>query len=317
MNEMRRAGWVEGESFADVRRFARDAYGNVTAWLDADGRRTEIDYDVTRHQFPVEERHFPNENLVLRFELDVDPASGQASFLHTEPDGATTRYTWDGLGRLASVERPTDPAGDPAEKLTYALGPGERSLTRARRSIFLADALASMSLLSTSSMCSSASARERAARSKNPAQLCRLEARDLRCQRKIAVQAFGPYFAASAVAVPPSGTGVTEDFRDPLGRPLHRALPAGGELLWVEGPGFEDRYDALASAGQAEASRVFLDWQGRVGAVKLDPGGNHERVFAFARDAAGRVVARTSPAGAGMSREVSDAARTPHEPGGS
>jgi YD repeat-containing protein len=108
----------------------------------------------------------------------------------------------------------------------------------------------------------------------------------------------GAYFASDANAPCSADAGVTEDYRDPLGRLVRRLLPAGGEMLWVPGPGMLDAYDTAASQGQAEATRTFLDWRGRPAVVQLDPGGPGVRQFGFTRDPAGKVLERTSPLGA-------------------
>jgi len=290
-DEMRRSAWISGATFVDVRRTERDAFGNAIAWLDADGRRTEVDYEMTRHQFPTQERHFPGQGAVLSFNLNLDPATGNL-LTYVEPDGAVTRYSWDGLGRLASIERPTDPPGDPSEKLDYVLTAADRSLTRSRRSepgrtfdviaVDLFDGLL-----------------RPAAHAQSAEQAGQLAVSDRveRDARGGVARQCGAYFAAAANAPCSADAGVTEDFHDSLGRLVRRVLPTGGELLWVPGPGTLDAYDAAASQGQAEATRTFLDWRGQPGIVQLDPGGAQQRQFAFERDPAGKVIERTSPLG--------------------
>src|SRR5262249_41166985 len=161
-----------------------------------------------------------------------------------EPNGAVTRYTSDGLGRLTALERPTDPAGDPSEKIAYSLTASERSLTRSRRGapgqpFDVVDVDLFDGLLRPAAPAQSA---------EQPGQLA-ISDRVIGDARGGIARRVIPYFG-SLPAAPPADAGVTEDFSDPLGRLVHRLLPAGGEMLWVPGPGTLDAYDTAASQGQ-------------------------------------------------------------------
>ena len=291
-DEMRRAAWISGTAFVDVKRVARDGFGNPTVWLDGDGRRVELDYDPLRHQFPTEERHFPTAAQILTFEVNVDPATGQA-LSYREPEGAVTHYGWDGLARLVTIERPTDPAGAPSEQRLYTLTLAERSLTRQRRSqpggsFDVVDVDVFDGLLRPLNHAQSGEQQGQFAITK----------RALHDARGTIAKEFVPYYGAAPDAAPPATAAAIEDFRDPLGRTIHRILPAGGELLWIYGPGWLDSYDSLASAGEAEASRVDFTWRHAAARVTLDPNGARERHFDFVRDPAGKVLRRTVPSGA-------------------
>ncbi len=289
-DEMRRAAWVSGDIFVDVRRFERDAFGNATAWLDADGRRTEVDYDATRHQFPAAGATLSSRRGSHRFHAQRRPRHRAAPLLRrTRRRHHPLRL---GCNRPAldrrAANRPCWRSQREARLCAHDLGAVHHALAskpsgaglRPHRDRPLRRAICG---------------RRPMRRPPSSRASWRSRQRVVRDARGGVAQQFGAYFAAAASDPPPPGVGATADFRDPLGRLVRRVLPAGGELLWVPGPGLMDAYDALASEGQAEATRTFLDWRGQPSVVQLDPGGPQQRRFTFGRDAAGRVVARSSP----------------------
>jgi RHS repeat-associated protein len=110
--------WVAGETWDPTLRQTVDPHGNVTHVRDAEDGTLERRYDAAG-LFPVEERlHLPGGALVTTAEWD-------ARFGHplavTSPSGATTRASYDGLGRLVAEILPGDTAELPTTRHTYYL----------------------------------------------------------------------------------------------------------------------------------------------------------------------------------------------------
>jgi YD repeat-containing protein len=284
--------WVEQNRFIDARLNTVDAHGNITSWVDADGRRVEIDYDETLHQYPIEERHFPDASLPpLRFGVAVDPASGQPLWFR-DADAALTRYGWDALGRLISIERPSDPAGDPGELRQYDLGPQRRALRRLRRpqpgspyalmEVDFCDGLLRPLAHVVSAELGSFAVSGRVIRD---------------VQGHAAVRAV-PFFSISATDIePPVALARFEESYDALSRVVRRTLPAGGETRWVYAPGNVTVFDAEAAAGRASPERRWLDWKERVTAIDSDVGGEQPVSYTFDRDPLDHVLSRRGPLG--------------------
>jgi YD repeat-containing protein len=288
----RTRAWIEGDRFVDTRTNVVDDHGNVTSWVDADGRRVELDYDTRLHQYPIEERHFPDTSgTPLRFGIAIDPSTGQPLWFR-EANGALTRYGWDALGRLISVERPTDPAGDPGELRRYELGPQLRSLQRLRRAspgtpFALLEADHYDGLLRPMAHVVSAEGGDFA-----------VSGRVRRDVRGHAAVRFMPFFATELAAVePPPSTRAFEESYDALSRPLRRTLPSGGETRSVYRPGTVTVFDAEAAGGRASPERRWLDWKERVSAVDLDVGGAQQVTYTFDRDPLDHVLSRRGPLG--------------------
>jgi YD repeat-containing protein len=284
--------WIAGDRFVDTRVNQVDEHGNVTAWTDADGRRVEIDYDAERHQFPIEERHDPGASgPLLRFVVAVDPSTGQPLSFR-DANGAVTRYRWDALGRLVSIERPIDPKGDPGELRSYELGPSRRILRRSRRAapgmgFTVQEADHFDGLLRP--LAHTTSAENGAFAVSDRVQ------RDI--QGHVAVR-FVPFFASGLADIEPSSaTPNSEETYDALSRVLTRSLPAGGEMRWVYGQATVTSFDAEAAAGQASPERRFLDWKGRVSSVDIGLSGKQPATYAFESDPFDRVLSRRGPLG--------------------
>ncbi|MHB8420540.1 MAG: FG-GAP-like repeat-containing protein [Myxococcales bacterium] len=286
----RRSVWVEGSRLIDAERITRDAAGNPIVSLDADGRRREVDYDPLRHEFPTEERRFPSAEVVLRFDFEVSPATGLPTRF-VGPAGQLSRYGYDALGRLVSLQHPGDPDGDPSELRQYQLDAFPPALVTLRRpepggpfslqSAELYDGLfrrlAHVETAEDGNFAVSA-----------------LVTRDGHGDPAIERE---PFFGASLRAIdPPAATPITERFFDGLGRKLVENLPAGGERRWAYGPATVDFWDPVAASGAAWPLRRRLDAKRRTVEVDQDEGGA-ESVFRFERDARGRLVRRVTAEG--------------------
>jgi YD repeat-containing protein len=110
--------WIAGDTWDPTLRQTVDAHGNVTHVRDAEDGTLERRYDAAG-LFPVEERlHLPGDALITTAEWD-------ARFGHplavTAPSGATTRASYDGLGRLVAEILPGDTAELPTTRHTYYL----------------------------------------------------------------------------------------------------------------------------------------------------------------------------------------------------
>ncbi|HEY0136166.1 MAG TPA: toxin TcdB middle/N-terminal domain-containing protein, partial [Nannocystis sp.] len=110
--------WIAGNTWDPTLRQAVDPHGNVTHVRDAEDGTLERRYDAAG-LFPVEER------LLLPAGALVTTAEWDARFGHPlavkAPSGATTRATYDGLGRLVAEILPGDTVELPTTRHVYYL----------------------------------------------------------------------------------------------------------------------------------------------------------------------------------------------------
>ncbi len=98
------------------RGYGHDEFGNVTTETNARGYSTTIDYTGNGHLFAYRtcQGTFCRTTLYDR---------GQGVLLEdTDINGNTTRYSYDGLGRMRTRRYPDDPAEDPGLEVTYQIG---------------------------------------------------------------------------------------------------------------------------------------------------------------------------------------------------
>ena len=110
--------WIADDTWDPTLRQTVDAHGNVTHVRDAEDGTLERRYD-TAGLFPVEERlHLPGDALITT-------ATWDARIGHpltvTAPSGATTRASYDGLGRRVAEILPGDTAELPTTRHIYYL----------------------------------------------------------------------------------------------------------------------------------------------------------------------------------------------------
>ncbi len=108
--------WIAGDTWDPTLRQTVDPHGNVTHVRDAEDGTLERRFDAAG-LFPVEERlHLPGDALITTAEWDARIGHPLAI---TTPSGATTRATYDGLGRLVAEILPGDTAELPTTRHRY------------------------------------------------------------------------------------------------------------------------------------------------------------------------------------------------------
>ncbi len=108
--------WISGDTWVDTLRQTVDARGNIIHVRDAEDGTLERRYDAAG-LFPVEERLLlPSDSLITMAEWDARIGHPLAI---TAPSGATTRATYDGLGRLVAEILPGDTAELPTTRHRY------------------------------------------------------------------------------------------------------------------------------------------------------------------------------------------------------
>ncbi len=126
------SGPLDGGRFVDILRSRYDEYGNVIEIQDANGNLRAIGYDQVLHTFPVRETVLLGSNDTLEVTAAYDLGTGTV-ILANNFGGATTLYTWDAFGRLASIVRPGDSLAYPTQAFSYTLAnPVSHILVRAR-----------------------------------------------------------------------------------------------------------------------------------------------------------------------------------------
>lgn len=118
-NLMREETWLRTEDRSvPVNRYRRDARGNITAMLDAEGGRREIAYDAS-FTYPVKERVLTGEGA-LEFSAEYDPVFGRI-VRSTDPNGTASAYSYDTFGRLEAVVKPGDAEALPTVSYVYTV----------------------------------------------------------------------------------------------------------------------------------------------------------------------------------------------------
>jgi RHS repeat-associated protein len=108
--------WIEAETWVPTLRQTVDPRGNIIHVRDAEDGTLERRYDAAG-LFPVEERLLlPGDALITTAEWDARIGHPLAI---TAPSGATTRATYDGLGRLVAEILPGDTAELPTTRHHY------------------------------------------------------------------------------------------------------------------------------------------------------------------------------------------------------
>ncbi len=108
--------WIEADTWVATLRQTVDSRGNIIHVRDAEDGTLERRYDPAG-LFPVEERLLlPGDALITTAEWDARIGHPLAI---TAPSGATTRATYDGLGRLVAEILPGDTAELPTTRHRY------------------------------------------------------------------------------------------------------------------------------------------------------------------------------------------------------
>ncbi len=115
--------WIASDQWAPTMRQTHDARGNVVRVRDAEGGAMTRRFDALG-LFPIEERVATVDGDLVTA-ATWDPRSSQPIAV-TAPSGATTTFTFDGLGRLTSEILPGDTQDLPTRRHTYHFAPGAR-----------------------------------------------------------------------------------------------------------------------------------------------------------------------------------------------
>jgi RHS repeat-associated protein len=298
--EARTGRWIDRE------RMARDAFGHVTETLDALGNRTTVTYDAESHAFPTAET-IDTERGPIGFTATYDTALG-VILSSTDPNGAATRYAYDGLGRTTAIIDAESTEALPTRTFTYVTGTTDapvstvvdrqlvdRASGRYRTSYHHSDALG------------------RARMTKTPN-----DAGDGYVASGLVVFGSGEKetlkyaeFASSTADIepPPPSTPVTITFFDALGRDTRVVPPGTGTYLMTRYLPFEthvfDEEDTTEASWLYPAITRF-DGAGRVretikyNDLRPASGGDRARTelrWTFGYDALGNLTRGSDPAG--------------------
>ncbi|HMA91515.1 MAG TPA: toxin TcdB middle/N-terminal domain-containing protein, partial [Polyangiaceae bacterium] len=109
--------WIEGDHSSDEFRAEHDKDGNIVTSHDGRGGRSEYEYDATK-QFLSSERRFASPERALEWKATFDGRLGAVTSI-TDPNGHTTRATYDSLGRIEKLVRPGDTLELPTHQYEY------------------------------------------------------------------------------------------------------------------------------------------------------------------------------------------------------
>ncbi|MBL8975932.1 MAG: RHS repeat protein, partial [Myxococcales bacterium] len=115
--------WISGDQWTATLRQTIDAHGNITRVRDAEGGTLTRRFD-TLGLFPIEERVTLDDGALVTT-ATWDASSGQPTTV-TAPNGATSTFTFDGLGRLTAEVLPGDTHELPTRRHGYHITPGTR-----------------------------------------------------------------------------------------------------------------------------------------------------------------------------------------------
>jgi len=133
-NLTRKDQWLKSEErYVSAERYRRDAWGNATAMLDAEGGRREVAYDSDDHTYPVAERVFTGDGAI-DFKVEHDAVFDSVSSF-TDPNGAKTHFTYDALGRLATIVKPYDSIELPTVQYEYIVSSPVSAVTTHQREV--------------------------------------------------------------------------------------------------------------------------------------------------------------------------------------
>ncbi len=291
--------WIAGDQWAPTLRQTHDARGNIIRVRDAEGGTMTRHFD-TLGLFPIEERVAIDDGALVTA-ATWDPRSGQPTTV-TTPSGATSSFTFDGLGRLTSEILPGDTHDLPTRRHSYHFASGIRpsvvtELLRVsgepdvERTVQHLDglgrALARITHDDTGEAAILASANIYSAAG------------------QVAEQIEGQPLAAAALepgayVMLATSWPRTRSERDALGRIVFERDPDGREQrtthgpLWTEARGHEDLHPAPPFTDAPE--RSIVDGLGRLVRVEHTLAGR-TILHHYAHDGAGRLLAHTDPAG--------------------
>jgi RHS repeat-associated protein len=98
-----------------------DAFGNVIGMLDANGKRTTVEYDALMHVYPVLERLHLDDGRSLTYAASYHYGFGKVSNA-TDYNGHPHTYVYDTFGRLSKIIQPGDTLAQPTQQFRYEIG---------------------------------------------------------------------------------------------------------------------------------------------------------------------------------------------------
>jgi RHS repeat-associated protein len=124
-------GEAVGGGYRQKERNQIDQWGNVTAKLDPNGGRRDLEYDALAHTFVTRET-VRLDGYSLEATAEYDRGLGIVTS-YTEWNGHTTTFAFDALGRLTTVVKPGDTEKLPTTSYEYVVGsPLSATWTRSR-----------------------------------------------------------------------------------------------------------------------------------------------------------------------------------------
>jgi len=291
--------WIAAEQWAQTLRQTLDALGNVVRARDAEDGSLTRRFDALG-LFPIEERRAIDDGALVT-SATWDARSGQPTTV-TAPNGATSFFIFDGLGRLTAEILPGDTLDRPTRRHSYHFAAGARPsvVTERRRISGQADVERTVQHLDGLGR-----PLARITQDDTGEAAILAEAAIFNVAGEVAEQIEGQPLAAGALD---PGAEVTinaswprtRSERDALGRLIFTRDPDGREQqtkygpLWTEVRDHEDLHPAPPYNDAPE--RSIVDGLGRLVHVEQTLAGR-SIIHQYAHDSAGRLLAHTDPAG--------------------
>ena len=301
--------WIADDQWAPTLRQTHDARGNVVRVRDAEGGIMTRQFDALG-LFPIEERVAIDDGALVTA-ATWDPRSGQPTAV-TAPSGATSSFTFDGLGRLTAEVLPGDTLDLPTRRHSYHFAPGTRPsvVTELRRVSGEPDVERTVQHLDGLGR-----PMARITHDDTGEAAILAEANIYSANGQIAEQIEGQALTAAALepgatVTPAANWPRTRSEHDALGRLVFERDPDGREHqtthgpLWTEAREHEDLHPVPPYTDAPK--RSIVDGLGRLVRVEHTLAGRNI-LHNYTHDGAGRLLAHTDPAGH-LSRYTRDGA---------
>jgi len=125
-------GMLDANRFIPTKRQQFDAFGNIVGIMDANGNRTNVEFDAQSHTFPVLERINLGDGRSLSYaasyHLGFGKVTGAVDF-----NGNAYAFVYDAFGRIVKLVKPGDTLALPTQEFGYALGNPRSAITTQQR----------------------------------------------------------------------------------------------------------------------------------------------------------------------------------------